>query len=267
MSKKYITFILSFFFLTVSTIADNIFNIETSFVTIKDTGKFHIILENDVAVNGANVIIQYDPALIKPLEIKLAERILSLNGPDANTYDGDKISFLLFDQTGSFLDADSGKIFEVTYMVADTALGSDTTTQVTFFQGIVADENLAAIPFEYVDGEIHIQGPTGTGEDEKKPIIPKQFALGQNYPNPFNPSTTIPFAVPLKSRITVKLYNVLGQQVNVLLKKQAFEPGWHELFFDYSQYASGVYFYRIEAQPFSRGEKRFIDTKKMVLIK
>ncbi len=89
--------------------------------------------------------------------------------------------------------------------------------------------------------------------------IPKTFALEQNYPNPFNPVTVIKFQIPSSEFVTVKVFDVLGKEVSVIVNENK-EPGYYEAAFDGSNLASGLYFYRIEA-----GD--FVETKKMMLVK
>ncbi|MCB0742312.1 MAG: T9SS type A sorting domain-containing protein [Ignavibacteriae bacterium] len=75
--------------------------------------------------------------------------------------------------------------------------------------------------------------------------IPSQFTLDQNYPNPFNPSTKISFGLPQKSKVVLKIFNVLGQQVAELLNQQL-EAGNHVYNFDGSKLTSGVYIYSLQ---------------------
>jgi hypothetical protein len=89
--------------------------------------------------------------------------------------------------------------------------------------------------------------------------MPKTFALDQNYPNPFNPSTNIKFQLPESEFVTVTIFDMLGRKVTTLVNEQK-EPGYYEVKFDGTNYASGMYFYKIEAG-------NFTDTKKMILIK
>ncbi|MFH2048770.1 MAG: T9SS type A sorting domain-containing protein, partial [bacterium] len=89
--------------------------------------------------------------------------------------------------------------------------------------------------------------------------LPETFALSQNYPNPFNPTTEIKFDVPTRSHTTLKVYNILGQEVETLIDEDT-PAGRYVAEWDASQYSSGVYFYKINA-----GD--FVDTKKMVLVK
>ena len=90
--------------------------------------------------------------------------------------------------------------------------------------------------------------------------LPTKFTLQQNYPNPFNPSTSIVYSVPSNERITLKVYDVLGNEVSTLVNEQK-APGNYEVTFNASNLSSGVYFYRLQS---SRG---FIATKKLILLK
>ena len=74
--------------------------------------------------------------------------------------------------------------------------------------------------------------------------IPDEYQLLQNYPNPFNAATTIQFHVPKKTFLTVKVYNILGKEINELVSRH-FEPGYHSLKWDASDFASGIYFYQL----------------------
>ncbi|MEW6508247.1 MAG: T9SS type A sorting domain-containing protein [Bacteroidota bacterium] len=93
----------------------------------------------------------------------------------------------------------------------------------------------------------------------EKPIIPTEFILEQNYPNPFNPTTTIKFSVPKTGYYTLRVFNVLGQEVAKLLNGQL-NPGLHEAVFDASNFGSGVYFYNLSGSDINI-------TKKMMLLK
>ena len=95
------------------------------------------------------------------------------------------------------------------------------------------------------------------GKDENR--VPKTFSLYQNYPNPFNPSTKISFALPMQEFVTLKVYDVLGRQVKVLLNEIK-EPGNYDINFDASRLPSGTYFYTLTAGSFTQ-------TKKMLMIK
>lgn len=98
-----------------------------------------------------------------------------------------------------------------------------------------------------------------TSVKENNPL-PLVYYLAQNYPNPFNPSTTIEFSLPEKSIVTIKIYNLLGQEVAVLVENQIYEPGIHRVNFKPDNLPSGIYLYQIKA-----GD--FVQMKKMVYIK
>jgi hypothetical protein len=87
--------------------------------------------------------------------------------------------------------------------------------------------------------------------------IPLEFRLEQNYPNPFNPSTTIRYGLPVRSRVTLTVFNTLGQQV-ALLQDGEQEAGYHEVKFDGSHLSSGMYFYRMHTGSFTEVRKLLI---------
>lgn len=89
--------------------------------------------------------------------------------------------------------------------------------------------------------------------------IVTEFKLMQNYPNPFNPNTTIRYTIPKASRVTLKVYNVLGQEVATLVNEEKF-AGSHEIHWNANKLSSGVYFYRLKAGSFT-------SIKKMLLLK
>jgi hypothetical protein len=102
--------------------------------------------------------------------------------------------------------------------------------------------------------------PTNVEEDAPgNPSVPAEFRLQQNHPNPFNPSTTIQFALPKQSKVVLKIYNLLGQEVATLVEKRL-AAGQHEITFDASGLSSGIYVYRLAA-----GE--FASVKRMTLVK
>jgi hypothetical protein len=75
---------------------------------------------------------------------------------------------------------------------------------------------------------------------------PKEFSLKGNYPNPFNPSTTIEFTVPVSGHATLKVYNVIGQQVATLFDGMAQAEQYNKVSFDASKLSSGIYFSTLE---------------------
>jgi len=98
---------------------------------------------------------------------------------------------------------------------------------------------------------------TGTEEEVG---LPGNYELAQNFPNPFNPSTKIQFALPVGSNVTIKVFNLLGQEVQTLINNQVKPAGRHEVIFDASNLPSGIYFYRMHSDSFTQ-------VKKMILLK
>jgi photosystem II stability/assembly factor-like uncharacterized protein len=96
-------------------------------------------------------------------------------------------------------------------------------------------------------------------DDESNITSPTEFKLGQNYPNPFNPSTKIQYALPITSKVELKVYDVLGREVATLVNEEK-TSGNYEINFNGSNLPSGIYFHRLQAGS-------FVETKKMILLK
>jgi photosystem II stability/assembly factor-like uncharacterized protein len=96
-------------------------------------------------------------------------------------------------------------------------------------------------------------------EGEKPSGVPDNFSLSQNYPNPFNPITTIRYALPHTSFVTLSVFNLLGQRVSQLVNEQQ-QAGYHDVVFRGDELAIGVYFYRIQVG-------NFVASKKLLLLK
>ena len=98
--------------------------------------------------------------------------------------------------------------------------------------------------------------PTAINDKIKLPI---KFSLYANYPNPFNPTTTIKYVIPQQSFVNIAIYNLLGEKLVTLVNEEK-SPGNYEVIFDGSSLASGVYFYRMQAD-------NFFEVKKLILLK
>lgn len=97
------------------------------------------------------------------------------------------------------------------------------------------------------------------GVTQTNTAIPNSYSLHQNYPNPFNPTTRIEFAIPKQGFVNLKIYDILGREVKVLVNEVK-TPGNYSVDFNAAELSSGVYFYRLESNGFT-------DIKKMMLIK
>jgi hypothetical protein len=89
--------------------------------------------------------------------------------------------------------------------------------------------------------------------------IPSEFSLGQNYPNPFNPTTVINYQLPITSYVTIRVFDVLGREVAILVNEKK-EAGKYEVEWNADSSPSGVYFYKLVAG-------NYIETRKMLLIR
>jgi hypothetical protein len=94
---------------------------------------------------------------------------------------------------------------------------------------------------------------------------PVGFVLNQNYPNPFNPSTTISFDLPTDAYVTLKIYNVLGQEISTLYNSEFLDAGTKEISFDAKHLSSGMYFYRVFTNDVEGNS--FSQIRKMILMK
>jgi hypothetical protein len=90
-------------------------------------------------------------------------------------------------------------------------------------------------------------------------LVPSSFALYQNYPNPFNPSTTIKFSIPERLLVTIKVYDIIGKEIAVLMNQEKDAGIWYANF-NASNYSNGVYFCRIQAGKYN-------SVIKMILLK
>jgi hypothetical protein len=123
-----------------------------------------------------------------------------------------------------------------------------------------------SLPYTVSRGGISSLGSFGVGKfghitvdvSETK-VLPSVFSLNQNYPNPFNPATSISFFVPKDGHVSLKVFDILGKEIATIVDRNM-ESGEHHYEWNASDYASGIYFYRITA-----GD--FVQTKKMMLLK
>ncbi len=237
-------------------VGQNVMSIAAGSTASGDTGSFSVVLKNDVRINGLNVVVRYDPAVLSPLNISPAGSASSLNGPEGVLFGGNRINFLLFDKGAGMLGADSQAIFNIRYKVA-RSLHDSMLTALTFTEGSAADSNLVVVPLEFVDGGVLVSPEVGVRDRTRG--VPSAFDLFQNFPNPFNPMTKIQFSMPRHARVTIVIFNLLGQKVSTLLD-QVVSPGDHTITWDADAVSSGVYFCRMNAAGFSK-------TTKLMLLK
>jgi hypothetical protein len=96
------------------------------------------------------------------------------------------------------------------------------------------------------DANVGALGASVTGVNNEAAISPITFALKQNYPNPFNPTTTIQYVLPHNGQVTLRVFNILGQLVRTLVDEVE-TAGTHNVKFNGSNLASGIYMYKLES--------------------
>jgi Secretion system C-terminal sorting domain len=131
-------------------------------------------------------------------------------------------------------------------------LGADST----YYWRVTAFNNAGNQSVASVDS---FKTSIATGIEDLTNTIPSVYKIYQNYPNPFNPTTTIKYSVPNSSFVTIKVYDILGRMVKSLVNEQKV-AGNYSVQFNGSNFASGIYFYRMQA-----GD--FVQTKKLILMK
>ncbi|HSW54269.1 MAG TPA: T9SS type A sorting domain-containing protein [Ignavibacteriaceae bacterium] len=168
----------------------------------------------------------------------------------------------------------SGATFDITLSYKDTELNGEVESDLNLWRWDGSNWNGPGLSSDTstINNWLTVTGQTSFGDwvisdaddpgalpVEDNPVIAGDYELLQNYPNPFNPSTRIQYQVPSISQVTLKVYDVLGNEVATLVNEEQ-SAGVYEIEFDASKLSSGVYFYRLQADAFS-------ETKKFTLIK
>ena len=163
------------------------------------------------------------------------------------------ISFPLGDATGS-----GGGIGGADGVPNGTILAKCDVAEILVYNIALTDSARRNIE-QYLAMKYGLPWPSTGVVEHQKGNLPERFVLEQNYPNPFNPSTTIQYALPNRSHVTLTVFNTLGERVATLVQGEQ-EAGNHEVQFQASNLASGVYFYRLQA-----GD--FVQSRKLLLLK
>ena len=168
-------------------------------------------------------------------------------------------------------NGEEGNLVHLTYTLAD---GASLPDNVSFYftvanipgttAGTPPGTELLNVVCNYPDVDNPVTVNTAVASADDGSLLPSEYALFQNYPNPFNPSTQISFDIPKAEFVTLRVYNLLGQDVKTMIN-QSMAPGrytveWNGNDMLNNDVASGVYFYEL------RGES-FISRKKMLLIR
>jgi hypothetical protein len=144
-----------------------------------------------------------------------------------------------------------------------------TTTDTTFADIGAASTNafyrISAIDFSGNESSLGHEISGTTSVANANDAVPKEFYLYPNFPNPFNPSTVIRFSLPERSRVTLSIFDTIGQEIEKLFDGEL-DASYQEIPWK-ANVASGIYFCRLEAVSIADPSKHFVDVKKMVLLK
>lgn len=212
-------------------------------------GRFYVGEDGEAydSLDVTLVIVPVNDAPVAKFEANIEKNVISFTDLSSDALDPNgRVEKWFWD----FGDGNTSEETSPTHIY--TAIGEYTVTLT------VTDNEGASSTYESVVNVTEIT----SAESE---IIPTVFELFQNYPNPFNPSTIIKFAVPTTNKVTIEVFNMVGQKVASIAQAQTYNAGIHQVTFDASHLASGTYLYRIQAID-ANGLVQ-TSTRKMVLIK
>ncbi len=216
--------------------------------------------QNGWIVGSGN--LPYDPGIL----------LKTTNGGDVWTVDSIEYSqnlnsVFFINKMSGYIAGSRGELFEAAAAIFFSSDGGtswsvqyEDSTSVNELNSIyIVDENIG-----WATGNNGMILKTTNGgvtfvEEEEFDEIATNYTLSQNYPNPFNPSTTIKYSVPQSSNVSIKVFDILGSEIETLVNEEK-AIGTYEISWYAEQLPSGIYFYRIRAGS-------FVETKKMVLMK
>lgn len=158
-----------------------------------------------------------------------------------------------------------GKNYKVNeYVKAGFVQGKVNSTSSQFYE-FTDNTPLKCGKYKYRLKQVDLDGTATYSEVVEVEIKVTHYSLEQNYPNPFNPVTNIEYSIPYSGKVSVEIYNSLGQLVEII-KNEVQEAGNYKLAWNGARFASGVYFIRLSAEAGRDGQK-FNSVKKMLLVK
>jgi hypothetical protein len=172
-------------------------------------------------------------------------------GLEARIY-SDTPKIIVHNHWSTFPDISAGNTVEST-MSFSVQISSDIFSDTTIYVSILISSNdydfwIDSFPLDIV-----------TSLDKSSGGVPATFGMDQNYPNPFNPTTIINYGIPITNDVELSIFNLLGQKIVTLVSEKK-NAGYHQIEWDASGFANGIYYYQIKA-----GE--FHDVKKMILLR
>ncbi len=211
-----------------------------------------IYLENDVPIHTLQFSLADIPDYLKPDSIWVTSRAANFTVSSHDTNGIYTVILFAFDPTAS-IPPDTGAILNISYSVAPDVNNLKILDLVFYSPPTVYNRQVGLIATTTVNG-IFLIGSTGVEKGDAG--VPLGYDLLQNYPNPFNPSTCIVFKTPQQDRVTVDIYNLIGQQVCNLVDREYF-PGSYELIWNGQDshgepVAAGIYLCQMKARSFSK---------------
>jgi hypothetical protein len=187
-----------------------------------------------------------------PTPVELTSFSVSASGNNANL---NWITATEINNLGFFIDRKFGNN---NFMEVAFVKGKGSTTEMSSYS--FNDNNLSPGSYIYRLKQMDFDGKVNYSKSVITNVtVPAVFSLEQNYPNPFNPGTTIKYSIPQDGIVSLVIFNILGEKVLTLVN-QNMKTGKHEVKFDASNYASGIYFYKLDAGQCTQ-------IKKMILLK
>jgi len=214
-----------------------------------------------------------DIELSTVVEIDSSEKTIYLENTTLEQNDSLEISVqdydkLTFKNYGAEKSYDLRSIYAVPgagafFLNTDISLGANTSHQIVPMWEDLVNTPVTIYVDNGIDGTIDdtlmLKNQITNVEDQGNLYIPKEYKLEQNYPNPFNPTTTIKYSIPKESFVTLKVYNLIGEEVATLVNKEQ-AIGNYQVEFNATSLPSGIYFARITANEFTQ-------VVKMILLK
>jgi dienelactone hydrolase len=225
---------------------------------LKEDSSYFKFAFGDLAQNDTSIIFQFDLKPLIPESFNLISPEDTLNQSDINFIWYSTYSLNLYDQVQYELSVATDDQFSNIVLqmsgLTDTSF-STILPNGEYFWKVKASTSDSTFIFSD-ELNFFIDLPTDLNEATHKE---NTFYLGQNYPNPFNPSTVISYQLPVNGNVTLKIFDVLGNEVATLVDE--YKPaGSYEVEFSANGLTSGMYFYTLKAG-------NFVETKKMLLLK
>jgi hypothetical protein len=234
-----------------------------------NTTSHSIKLTNQTAVT--NEIILGTTTLVDPLPVQISSFTANVNGKDVvlswkTETEVNNFGFNVERKALNRAQKDNGTWEKIAFIHGHN--NSNSSHDYSFTDINANSGNKFVYRLKQIDND----GKFSYSNSVEVTLTPDKFSLLQNYPNPFNPTTTIKYNVPQESYVTIKIYDVLGNEVQTLVSSRQ-TSGTYEVNFNANRLASGIYFYRMQADVVAsksttgNAGKNFVVIKKMLLIK